>query len=244
MSRHLYFTGMLALAMLAGCSRHKQATPALHATAAGSALVLSSGDKQLGTPGAPLPQPLAVQVNDDQGNGLPGALVRFSAPAGVGFDPDAVLTDSNGQATTNVTLADTSGRYEITATSADKKGNQLALKVSELAAGYQQMLGYGLQRKYCSRCHNPDSTPEQVSNYDNLAVKPHSFDQGDTFNKLSDSDLNAIVSHGGPALNLSALMPAYGSTLSESDIHAVISYIRLVSDPPYQAPGVVVYAKK
>lgn len=237
MTRHPSVVGLLVVAMLAGCTRRAPSALALRATAAGSALVLSSGDKQLGTPGSPLPQPLIVQVNDDQGNGVPGALVRFSAPVGVTFDPVTALTDSNGQVTTNVTLAGSSGRYEVVASSPDKKGKQLVLQVSELAAGYQQLLGYELQRQYCSRCHNPDSTPEQVSNYDNLAVKPHPLAEGDTFNKLSDSDLNAIVTHGGPALNLSALMPAYGSTLSESDIRAVVAYVRLVSDPPYQAPG-------
>ena len=243
MNRHLALSCMLLPAMAAGCARHAKPAPALRATAAGSALVVSSGDKQLGTPGTPLPQPLVVQVNDEQGNGVPGALVTFSGPAGIRFDPASALTDSNGQVNVNVKLADGSGRYELTATSTDKKGQALVLKVSELAAGYQQLLGYELQKEYCSRCHNPDSTAEQVSNYDNLAVKPHAFEQGDTFNKLSDADLTAIVSHGGPALNLSALMPAYGGTFSEADVHAVVAYIRLVSDPPYQSPGVV-YAKR
>lgn len=243
MTRHLSITAMLALTLLVGCSRHQQAAPVLKATAAGSAIVVSSGDKQLGNPGTALPQPVVAQVNDDQGNGVTGALVHFDASAGVHFDPAAALTDASGQVTTNVTLGDTSGRYQLTAASVDKKGKPLSVQASALAAGYQQQLGYELQKNYCSRCHDPESTPEQVSNYDNLAVKPHSFDQGDTFNKLSDADLTAIVSHGGPALNLSALMPAYGSTLSEADIRAVIAYIRLVSDPPYQAPGLV-YAKR
>ena len=243
MTRHISTTAVLALALLAGCSRHKQAAPALKATAAGSAIVVSSGDKQLGNLGTALPQPIIVQVNDDQGNGVTGALVHFRGNAGVSVDPAAALTDSSGQVTTNVTLGDTSGRYQMTAVSVDKNGKELTVQASALAAGYQQQLGYELQKNYCSRCHDPESTPEQVSNYDNLAVKPHSFDQGETFNKLSDADLTAIVSHGGPALNLSALMPAYGSTLSEADIRALVAYIRLVSDPPYQAPGLV-YAKR
>ena len=243
MKARLAVSCMLLPALVAGCAHHEKPAPALRATAAGSALVVSNGDKQLGTPGTPLPQPVVVQVNDEQGNGVPGALVKLSGAAGLVFDPAAALTDSNGQVTVNVKLANSSGRYEITATSPDKKGQPLVLKVSELAAGYQQRLGYELQKDYCSRCHNPDSTAEQVSNYDNLAVKPHAFEQGDTFNKLSDADLAAIVSHGGPALNLSALMPAYGGTFSDADIRAVVAYIRLVSDPPYQSPGVV-YAKR
>lgn len=243
MKRYLAIASIVLPALVEGCAHRAAPHPALHATAAGSALVVSSGDRQLGTPGAPLPQPLVVQVNDDQGNGVPGALVRFSGPAGVGFDPAAALTDASGQVTANVSLADSSGRCEVTATSADKQGKPLVLNVKELAAGYQQRLGYELQRKYCSRCHDPDSTPEQVSNYDNLAVKPHAFDQGATYNKLSDADLTAIISHGGPALNLSPLMPAYGGTLSDADIRAILAYIRLVSEPRYQPPGVV-YAKR
>ena len=37
-------------------------------------------------------------------------------------------------------------------------------------------------------------------------------------------------------------MPPYGYTLSKSEIDALIAYIRLISDPPYRASGMV-YAK-
>jgi mono/diheme cytochrome c family protein len=205
--------------------------------------VESSGGKQLGTPGAMLPQPLVVQVNDSQGNAVAGALVRFSAPEGMSFDPAESLTDSSGQVTTNVTLGAVSGRYELIAASNDKDGKELVLKITELAAGYQQQLGYELQDQYCARCHDQESSPQRVSNYDNLAEKPHSFTEGETLNKLSDSDLIAIISHGGPALNRSALMPPYGATLSKADIQALIAYIRLVSDPPWRVTGVV-YAQR
>ncbi len=235
--------GTLAVVAVCGCSRVHKKAPVLHATAAGSALVVSSGDRQLAPSGSPLPQPLIMQVNDNQGNGVTGALVKFSVPAGVKIDPAEALSDSNGEVTANVTLGNTSGRYVLTAMAWNKAGHPISVQVPELAAGYQEELGYQVQRKYCSRCHDPESTPEQVSNHDNLAVPPHSFDQGATYNKLSDADLTAIIGHGGPALNLSALMPPYGSTLTKADIQAVIAYIRLVSDPPYQAPGLV-YAKQ
>ena len=60
----------------------------------------------MGVTGTALKDPLVVQVNDDQGTAVPGALVEFHGPAGVSFDPAAVLTDSSGQATTSVTLGD------------------------------------------------------------------------------------------------------------------------------------------
>jgi len=49
----------------------------------------------------------------------------------------------------------------------------------------------------------------------------------------------AIISHGGPALNKSALMPAWGNTLSKSDIQALMSYLRAISDPPHRGAGPV-----
>jgi mono/diheme cytochrome c family protein len=242
MKTHRHIFAVLAISACAGCAR-KPAAPALHATAYGTALVESSGGKQLGFVGSALPQPIVVQVNDKKGNAVTGALVFFSGPAGVNFDPVQALTDSSGQVTAQVTLGGTSGSYELTATSAGQAGNSFVLSLTELAAGYQQRLGSELDQKYCARCHDPESSPQRVSNYDNLSVKPHAFSEGDTLNKLSDSDLVAIVGHGGQSMNRSALMPPYGATLSKDEMQALIAYIRLVSDPPYRLPGVV-YAKQ
>jgi mono/diheme cytochrome c family protein len=228
--------------MLAGCSHSVKAagpTP----TAYGTALVESSGGKQVSRAGATLPQPVVVQVNDEQGNGVAGALVTFSGPAGVSFDPASGVSDSSGQVTTNVTLGGMAGRYQLVASTISKAQKKVDLKIEEIALDYQRQYGQLLNDKYCGRCHNPESTPERVSNYDNLEVKPHAFTEGDVLNKMSEADLTAIIGHGGPALNKSPLMPPYGYTLSKTDIQALIAYIRIVSDPPYQPPGMV-YAQK
>ncbi len=233
---------MLALALCAGCKHPTSSAPALKPTASGTAIVLVGGDKQLGSPGSRLSQPLQFQVNDNLGNAVTGAEVEITGPKGVIFDPAQVLTDENGQATFKVRLGGISGRYELTASSRDAHGKPFSLTVAEFAAGYQEQVGYEVNEKYCSRCHDQDSTVTQVSNYDNLAVKPHSFSNGDVYNKITASDLATIITHGGPAINRSALMPPYGWTLNKAETQAVIAYIRLVSDPPYVAPGVV-YAK-
>jgi mono/diheme cytochrome c family protein len=135
------------------------------------------------------------------------------------------------------------GRYQLSASTLTKTQKQVSVKIEEIALDYQRRFGQLLDDKYCSRCHNPESTPERVSNFDNLEIKPHAFTEGDTLNKMSDADLVAIINHGGPALNKSPLMPPYGYTLSKTEIQALIAYIRVISDPPYQAPGMT-YAQK
>ena len=225
-------------ALAVSCSR-KPDSSALKPTAFGAAIVESSGGKQFAQSGASLPQPVVVQVNDAQGTAVPGALVEFAAAPGVSFDPAGALTDSSGQVTTNVSLGGMAGRYQITASTLDKSHKTVELKIEEIALGYQQTLGRRLNDQYCDRCHNSESTAEKVSNYDNLEVKPHPFSEGETLNRLNDADLTAIISYGGPALNKSALMPAWGNTLKKSDVQALIAYIRAVSDPPARSAGPV-----
>jgi mono/diheme cytochrome c family protein len=240
MNRHVAAAFIVGVTLFTiSCSRKSESASALKPTAFGAAIVESSGGKQLAQTGSLLPQPVIVQVNDEQGTAVPQALVEFSAAPGVSFDPGGALTDSSGQVTTNVSLGGVAGRYQITASTLDKSHKRLELKLEEIALGYQQTLGRRLNEQYCERCHNPESTVERVSNYDNLEVKPHPFTEGDTLNKISDADLTAIITHGGPALNKSALMPAWGNTLSKSDIQSLISYIRAVSDPPSRSAGPV-----
>ena len=227
----------------AGCARKPGPASVLKPSGFGAALVESSGGKQIGATGIVLAQPLVVQVNDEQGTAVTGALVEFSGPVGVSFDPPSGLTDSSGQLSTNVALGSMAGRYQLTAHTLTKAQKSVELKIEEIALGYQEQVGYQLDNKYCARCHDPESTSERVSNYDNLEVKPHPFTEGDTLNKMSDAELTAIISHGGPALNKSALMPPYGYTLSKTEIEALIAYIRLISGPPYHASGTV-YAEK
>ncbi len=205
-------------------------------------MVESSGGHQVGFTGTALKDPLVVQVNDDQGTAVPGALVEFHGPANVSFDRAAVLTDSSGQATTSVTLAAVEGRYHLSAVTPGKS-KAVTLDIVETALDYQQRLGSTLADQYCNRCHDSESSAQRVSNFDNLEVKPHAFADGATLNKMSDADLTSIIQHGGPALNRSALMPPYGNTLSASDVRALIAYTRAVADPPYEPAGTV-YARK
>jgi mono/diheme cytochrome c family protein len=233
---------LLALTLLAGCKHAAPPAAGLKATAAGSALVETSGGHQVGVTGTALKDPLVVQVNDEQGTAVPGALVEFHGSAGVHFDPAMILADSSGQATTSVTLGTIAGKYRLSAVTPGKS-KPVTIDIVETALAYPQRVGSILADKYCVRCHDQESSPERVSNFENLEVKPHPFTEGEALNKMSDADLTAIIQHGGPALNRSALMPPYGNTLSAADVRSLISYIRAVADPPYEPSGTV-YSRK
>ena len=237
--RMLIIVTVLTAMPAISCSRKTASELLPKPTAYGAAILESSGGKQTAQTGSAMPQPLIVQVNDEQGNPLAGALVEFRAASGVNFDPSSGLSDSGGQVTTNVSLGGMAGRYELTASIRNKTGQTVALKIEEIALGYQQTLGRQLNDQYCERCHNPESTVERVSNFDNLEIKPRPFTDGDTLNKMTDADLTAIISHGGPALNKSALMPAWGNTLSKAEVQALLAYIRALSDPPSRDAGPV-----
>lgn len=228
--------------LLVACTR-KVPEGSLKPAAFGSAIVESSGGKQVAPVGSTLEQPASVQVNDAQGNGVSGALVQWHGPAGVAFEPSMGLTDASGQFTSAITLGGMAGRYRLVASTTDRTGKSVQVTLDEIALGPQEQLGQQLSNQYCVRCHDPESTPERVSNMDNLDPKPHAFTDGDALGRVSDTDMNSIITHGGAALNKSPQMPPYGFTLGKNDIQAIVAYIRAIQDPPFQTKGLV-YAQK
>jgi mono/diheme cytochrome c family protein len=242
MMRWRLMAALLALVVATNCTRKAAEPDRAEAKAFGAALVEVSGGKQIAAIGTALDQPLVVQVNDAQGAAVAGAAVSFRAGGGATVTPAEGLTGSDGQLTVSLALGGVAGRYQVTATTRNKAGKAIELRSEEIALGYQQNLGRQLNDRYCSRCHDPESTAERVSNHDNLNIKPHVFTDGDFLNKIIEADLASIITHGGAALNKSAEMPPYGSTLNKADIEALVAYIRAVADPPYRLKGLV-YAK-
>lgn len=225
------------LLLLAGCSKpvstDQHSAPQQYA----SQITEVSGGKQINGVGSLLPDPVVVQVNGADGSPVPGALVQFRGE-GLKFNPAQGLSDASGQVTTAVRLGSAPGEYQIVAETPKSGGGSVRLTLLATALGYEQKLGKEMNDKYCIRCHDPESTTERVSNFDNLSPKPHPFNDGAALNSLSDSDLANIISRGGAAVGKSAQMPAWGATLKPAEIKALVAYIRSVADPPYQTPGV------
>jgi len=74
-----------------------------------------SGDGQNGLPGALLPQPLKIALQDDQGNPVAGAQVQFLTSPGAGIVSASAGTDLNGQAQAVVRLPAGDGIALVTA---------------------------------------------------------------------------------------------------------------------------------
>lgn len=233
---------LVAFALAGGCGKNGPTVARVEPKAFGAALTEVSGGKQVAITGGAVDQPLVVQVNDAQGAAVAGAAVSFHAAGGASVDPAEGLTGSDGQLSVSVALGGVAGRYQIVATTRDKTGKVIELRSEETALGYQQNLGRQLNDRYCSRCHDSESTAERVSNHDNLKAAPHAFTDGAFLNNMSDAELANIIAHGGPAYNKSAEMPPYGGTLAKSEIDALMAYMRAVADPPYRVKGLV-YAK-
>jgi mono/diheme cytochrome c family protein len=223
------------LALLAGC-RHS-GPQSLQPKAYGAQITEVSGSKQVAQVGSTLAQPVVVQVNGADGNPVNGALVTFHGD-GMQFTPAQTLTDSSGQASATAQVGFAAGDYQVTAETPKSGGGSATLSLREIALGYEQTLGQAVNENYCIRCHDSESTPERVSNLDNLSPAPHQFTDGAALNRMADADLSNMIAHGGLALGKSPQMPAYGATLKPGEIKAVIAYIRAVADPPYQTPGV------
>jgi hypothetical protein len=75
------------------------------------------GNKQTGTVGTTLANPIIAQARDVYNNGVPGVTVSFTVTSGH-VTPASVITDANGWASTSYQLPTKSGIYSVKATSA------------------------------------------------------------------------------------------------------------------------------
>jgi mono/diheme cytochrome c family protein len=98
---------------------------------------------------------------------------------------------------------------------------------------YQQTQGKQVFYSTCVWCH-AEATPAGPSNRSNVAPTPPLFNDGETFNPLTDEFLQNVITLGGSAMGKSTMMPPWGQTLRQDEIRSLIAYIRAVAQPPYQ----------
>lgn len=94
-------------------------------------------------------------------------------------------------------------------------------------AGTELARGADTFRTNCATCHGVDGGPDPDSALvQSLGVVPANFADALFNSREPLSDWKIVVTDGGPALGFSDKMPAFGESLSEEDIDAVLEFIK------------------
>jgi mono/diheme cytochrome c family protein len=101
---------------------------------------------------------------------------------------------------------------------------------------YEAAQGKRIFYQQCVWCH-ADTSPAGPSNRSNLTPTPPLLNDGTALNRESDDFLENMIALGGSAMGKSAMMPAYGRTLSQEDIRSLVAFARAIAVPPYASPA-------
>jgi len=88
-------------------------------------------------------------------------------------------------------------------------------------------------RVYCMQCHGISGKGTGVNSRD-MAVKPRNHTDGKYMATRTDQDLFNVIKGGGPALNKSALMPAWGDIFSDAEIKDLVKHLRKLCRCKYE----------
>lgn len=81
---------------------------------------------------------------------------------------------------------------------------------------------------YCSICHGSEGKGDGFNAY-NLNPKPKSFTDSTFLKKAEGTYVVKVIEGGGKAVDLSAMMPPYGRTLTAEEIEKLAEYIMFLS---------------
>jgi len=130
-----FIVAVLLWAMSMGCGRRNAESSRPQPKAFGAALVEVSGGAQVAVVGAPLDQPLVIQVNDAQGAPVAGAAVSQQVNGDAIVTPAAGLTGPDGQFSAGVALGSVAGRYQVVTATRDKSAKVIELRTDQIALG-------------------------------------------------------------------------------------------------------------
>ena len=98
------------------------------------------------------------------------------------------------------------------------------------AAAESQFRGSKVYEHYCAICHGGEGQGNGF-NSTNLAVRPRDFSNPQFWQQTTDERLLLTISKGGPAVGKSLLMPAWGRTLTDRQLHDVVVFLHTFAVP-------------
>lgn len=82
---------------------------------------------------------------------------------------------------------------------------------------------------YCAQCHGIEGTGKGINVTKDFATDPRNFTNKVDMAKRSDDDIRNVIKSGGPSISKSALMPPWGTTISDAQIELLLGYVRKFS---------------
>ena len=95
---------------------------------------------------------------------------------------------------------------------------------------YSVRVGKDLYTRYCQVCHGETGQGNGFNAY-TLEIRPRDFTDHEYMSALPDRRLAEAIREGGPGVNKSVLMPAWGNTFSTLEINYLVLRIRKFSQP-------------
>lgn len=84
-------------------------------------------------------------------------------------------------------------------------------------------------RTYCMQCHGMNGDGKGLNILD-MAVQPRDHTDKKSMTGRSDAELFKVIKEGGLAISKSVLMPGWGATFSDEEIHDLVAYLRQLCD--------------
>ena len=103
----------------------------------------------------------------------------------------------------------------------------LLLAALALAAGSAQAAETAADnyKTYCVQCHGMQGNGKGV-NIRDMSVQPRDHTDAKSMSGRTDADLFKVIKEGGLSIDKSVLMPPWGATLSDDEIHAMVQHLR------------------
>ena len=98
--------------------------------------------------------------------------------------------------------------------------------------------GAALYARWCAACHGATGMGDGP-NAKRLPVRPRAHADAARMHTRSDDALYDTIAGGGAVMGMSARMPAFGATLSDRELRALVSYLRELchcSGPQWSLP--------
>ncbi len=79
-------------------------------------------------------------------------------------------------------------------------------------------------KNFCWQCHGMTGNGMGV-NVQDMSVQPRDHTSAKAMRSRSDAELFKVIKEGGLAIDKSVLMPPWGGTFSDEEIHGLVAYL-------------------